>query len=113
MKLIRYAGRNLAVPVSESVMEFLMNGNFSGSVAVLTRTNDEALEILDLLLKQKVPARLIQSNDGFNLSSLAEIRYFMDRLHIRDEGAVISDDDWESAKSDFYSVFSSPFISRA
>lgn len=106
LKLIRYAGRNLAVPVSESVMEFLMNGNFSGSVAVLTRTNDEALEILDLLLKQKVPARLIQSNDGFNLSSLAEIRYFMDRLHIRDEGAVISDDDWKSAKSDFYSVFS-------
>ncbi len=104
--LARYSGRNLAVPVSDSVLKSLVKDRFHGSVAVLTRTNDEALEILDLLLKRDVPAKLIQTNDGFNLSAMAEIRYFMDMLHIRDEGAVIADEDWKSAKTGLYTTFS-------
>ena len=103
--LVRYTGSNLASPVADYVIRYLMQGGNSGSVAVLTRTNDEALEIQNLLIERRIPARLIQSNDGFNLSALEEIRYFMDRLHLRDEGAVISRDDWEKAKAALYSAF--------
>lgn len=105
LSLVRYTGSNLATPVADSVTEFLMRRGGCGSVAVLTRTNDEALEIQNLLLERRIPARLIQSNDGFNLSALAEIRYFTDRLHLRDEGAVINRDDWEKARAALYSAF--------
>ena len=102
LRTVYYSSRNLSVPVVESIMQT----HLRGSVAVLTRTNDEALEIFNLLLNRGMPVKLIQSNDGFKLSALAEIRYFMDMLHIREEGAVIEEEDWEKAKAELYSAFS-------
>ena len=102
LRIVYYSSRNLSVPVVESIMQT----HLRGSVAVLTRTNDEALEIFNLLLNRGMPVKLIQSNDGFKLSALAEIRYFMDMLHIREEGAVIEEEDWEKAKAELYSAFS-------
>lgn len=106
LSLTRYTSRSLAVPVSDLVVKSLMTDHLPGPVAVLTRTNDEALEILGLLLNRGIPARLIQSNDGFNLSSMEEIKYFMSALHVVDEGAVICHEDWIKAKSELYNTFS-------
>ena len=102
LRLTRYTtSRHLAVPVVEDIIAM----HPAGSTAVLTRTNDEALEITGLLMKRGIPARLIQSNDGFNLRNLAELHYFMENLHIHDEGATIADEDWSNAKSGLYSRF--------
>src|SRR5690606_24269470 len=43
-------------------------------------------------------ARLIQTNDGFNLYNLAEVRYFLAALNMVDDTFLISDDSWSAAK---------------
>ena len=44
-------------------------------------------------------AKLIQSNDSFNLSDLYELRYFSTLLMKNPESPLISDEEWEKAKS--------------
>jgi len=68
----------------------------SGSVCILTATNEEALRVMGLLLRSNIAARLIQSNNGFDLYNLAELRYFIRQLG--DERIpVINDDVWAKA----------------
>lgn len=67
------------------------------STAVLTSTNEQAYLVAELLTKKGFKVRMIQSNDGFSLYDLAELRYFMDTLKSSDV-PVISDDLWEQAK---------------
>lgn len=64
--------------------------------AVFTRTNEDAQLMADLLNKNGRKARLLQSADGFNLSNLAEFRYFLERLKSSNE-ALISEEVWEGA----------------
>lgn len=67
------------------------------TTAVLTSTNEQAYLAAELLAKKGFKVRMIQSNDGFSLYDLAELRYFMDTLKNSDV-PVISDDLWEQAK---------------
>lgn len=67
------------------------------TIAVLTSTNEQAYLVAELLTKKGFKVRMIQSNDGFLLYDLAELRYFMDTLKSSDV-PVISDDLWEQAK---------------
>ena len=95
LKLTHYRSRNLIRPVADEIMKT----DLSGSTAVLTKTNDEALAIAGILLKNGIPARLVQSNNDFNLMNLAEIRLFSDCLNIKDKtNAVIQNDEWNTAK---------------
>jgi ATP-dependent DNA helicase RecQ len=72
---------------------------------VLTKTNEEALQITGLLLKNGMQAQLIQTNDGFSLFNLVEIRFFLDRLNLADDIFIISDEVWENAKRELASRF--------
>ncbi|MFZ2288039.1 MAG: RecQ family ATP-dependent DNA helicase [Bacteroidales bacterium] len=94
IKLVRYEDGNLIVPFVQN----LMDTELSGTTCALTRTNDEALQITGLLLKNGMTARLIQSNDGFNLSSLDEIRYFLSQPGLAGNAVNITDEAWENAK---------------
>ena len=70
-----------------------------GTACIMTTTNDEALRVFSCLVQKGVKARLIQSNDGFNLADLAEFRYFR-RQTMRQEGAsVISTELWNEART--------------
>lgn len=69
---------------------------------MLTNTNDEALRILRLLLKNGKKAKLVQSLDGFRLYNLVEIRAFLNSIDRNLKSPVISDDIWENAKSTLY-----------
>ncbi len=73
----------------------------AGSTAVLTQTNDEALQITGLLNNNGIPAKLIQSNTDFNLYNLIEIRTFIDDISIDDSSPIISKDIWNNAKKQF------------
>ena len=72
IKLVRYQSGNLITPLGEDI---LMTG-LAGTTCVLTKTNDEALQITGLLLKNGMHAKLIQSNDGFSLQNLFEFVSF-------------------------------------
>lgn len=92
--LIRYRHRRFLVPLVQSIME----APFVGSTCVLTKTNDEALQITGLLLKNGVLAKLIQSNESFNLYNLVELRYFLNKLATTEDVYTISEEAWITAK---------------
>ena len=101
VSLTRYENGNM----EDAVIEQLMHDKHEGSTCIMTSTNDEVFRILGLLLKKGIHAKLIQSTDGFYLSNLAEVRYFLKKLSARKSAygnqmpsPVILDEDWESAK---------------
>lgn len=94
VELTRHAGRNLAYPVVNAVAE---NGSTDKTVCILTHTNEEALSVIGSLHQRGIPCRLIQSNDGFSLYDLAELRMFLKLTENGEMQPVISDAQWESA----------------
>ncbi len=94
IKLVRYDDGNLIVPFVQD----LLGTELSGTTCALTRTNDEALQVTGLLLRNMMPARLIQSNDGFNLFNLAEIRFLLSQPGLAGNAVNIADEAWENAK---------------
>jgi len=97
IKIIKYEDNGFFLPV---VNDILSTG-LSGTTGILTYTNDEALQITGLLLKHRMPAKLIQSNNWFNLFDLDEIRTFIRDLNLKDGQPKISDEDWKNAKRQF------------
>jgi len=97
IKLVRYQSGNLITPLVND----LLATEITGTTCVLTSTNEEALQITGLLLKNDIKAKLIQSNDGFSLFNLVEIRFLLDQLNLADDVFVISDDVWDAAKRKF------------
>ena len=94
IRIVHYESDKLIVPLVEDVLA----AELSGTACVLTKTNEEALQVTGLLSRNGVKAKLIQTNDGFNLYNLAEIRFFLDQLCLTDDVFVISDEVWEKAK---------------
>ncbi len=97
IRIVNYSNDNFVVPF---VNEICSTG-LSGTTGVLTKTNDEALKITGLLLKSGLPAKLIQSNDGFSLYDLIEIRSFIEYLDLNNSTPTISLDAWNNAKRKF------------
>ncbi|MFN8251086.1 MAG: RecQ family ATP-dependent DNA helicase [Ferruginibacter sp.] len=94
IEITQYANNNIIVPLADHISQ----APLSGSTCVLTKTNEDAMLLAGLLLQKGVPAKLIQSNDGFNLSNLYELRYFSDLLNANADNPLIYDDDWTEAK---------------
>jgi len=101
IKLVSYQSANLIIPL---VQDILTTG-LIGTTCVLTKTNEEALQITGLLLKNGMQAKLIQTNDGFSLYNLAEVRFFLSRLSFANDVFVISDDAWDNAKRELLDEF--------
>ena len=101
IKVVHYQSGNLVVPL----VEHILHSDLSGTTCVLVKTNDEALQITGLLLKSGMPAKLIQTNDGFSLYHLLEVRSFLDKLNMGDGVFIISDALWEKAKRELQEVF--------
>ncbi len=51
-----------------------------------------------MLSNNGLPAKLVQTNDGFNLYNLLEIRYFLNLLNMDDGVVRITEEQWEGAK---------------
>lgn len=101
IKLVSYQSANLIIPL---VQDILTTG-LTGTTCVLTKTNEEALQITGLLLKNGMQAKLIQTNDSFSLYNLAEVRFFLSKLNFADDVFVISDDVWDNAKRELINTF--------
>ena len=91
--------------MEEAVVNNFIATYQSGKSCILTGTNDEALRILGLLLKQGKRAKLIQSLDGFRLNNLLEIRVFLSAIDRDLHSPVISDEIWRNAEKELLSDF--------
>ncbi len=94
IKLVRYQYGNLITPLVKDII----STGLLGTTCVLTKTNEEALQITGLLLNNGMQAKLIQTNDGFSLQNLLEIRFFLNQLNLGDDVFIISDEIWDNAK---------------
>ena len=94
LEVINYASSNLIEPVVNAVL----SRDLTGTSAVLTQTNAQALQIAGLLHNEKMPVKLIQTNDLYSLYDLLEVRYFIDQLNFADDRYTISDEHWTRAK---------------
>ena len=96
VKLIKHAARNMDIPVADC-LQATWHG---GTAAILTNTNDGALRMLGLLTNRGIPARLIQSGDGFRMSQLAEVKMFCKLLKFEsaDDSPIIPESAWNSAR---------------
>ncbi len=101
IRLIRYQSRNLITPLVNDII----TAELIGTTCVLTKTNTEALHIAGLLLKNGIHAKLIQTNDGFSLFNLLEVRYFLSLLNEVVDLFVISDEVWDNAKRELIDKF--------
>lgn len=72
--------------------------HFSGETCILTSTNDQALRVFSALLQKGADVRLVNSNDGFKLANLAEIRYFLRYIKTGEDLYTISNEVWDSAR---------------
>lgn len=102
----------MIVPLVNDVMQCPL----TGTTGILTKTNDEAIQITCLLQKQGIPTRLIQTNTDFYLGNLNEIRYFTESLNLCPDTYQIDDERWNTAKRKLKIAFGSSSsweISRA
>ena len=101
IKICCYEYDRLVVPLVKDILDTPL----IGTVCVLTKTNEEALQITGLLVKNGIPARLVQTNDDFNLWYLAEIRFLFEQFNTGDQAHVITNEVWESAKRKAAAVY--------
>lgn len=94
IKIVHYKNYNIITPLIDDIL----STGLSGTTCVLTHKNEEAFQVAGLLTKRGLHAKLIQSNDGFSLYNLAEVRFFLNELKLDDEVFTISDDVWGNAK---------------
>lgn len=93
ISITEYTSSNLIVPLATAVTQT----ELTGTTCLLTKTNEEAMLLTGLLQKQGIQAKLIQSNDGFHLYNLYELRYFSDLVLKGEESSVIHFETWTEA----------------
>jgi len=101
VRITKHRSQNLEV----SIVEDIIRHYHGGTACVLTATNEEALRVMGLLIRNNISARLIQTNNGFDLFNLAEIRFFMKALG-KGNVPTISDNAWTKAINELNAVYS-------
>ena len=89
--------RHPAGHYGQAVVDEILAAHASGSSAVLTMTNDDALMVSAMLGRRGLKARLIQSNDSFSLHDLAELHLFYSNIRASCS-TIIPDNVWSHAK---------------
>ena len=80
--------------------------NVQGSTAILTRTNEETMQVAYELERRGLHTTVAQSMGGFRFGNLAEVRYFLKQLGSKNEVAI-SQEKWQEAKQRTLDVYSS------
>lgn len=102
VEVTRHLGGYMYQPLLDDVLRHRQGGTTS---CVLTQTNEEAVILVALLRKHGVNSQLVQSMDGFRFYDMAEVRYFMKKIDRLSSSPIITDEVWESAKSDTLSAY--------
>lgn len=83
----------------------LLKQHGSGTMCVLTQTNEEAVILVALLHRQGLNSKLIQSMDGFRFWNMAEVRYFLKHVENNTHTPLITDETWEEAKRKTFDTY--------
>jgi ATP-dependent DNA helicase RecQ len=100
--LVHYRDNELIVPFVNNIL----SSELIGTTCVMTYRNEDAIQIAGLLLRKGAHVKLIQTNEGFSLYHLLEVRFFLSQLDMADHEYVISDDRWENALRKLQTRFS-------
>ena len=92
VRIRRFASTSLEYPILSHIKKY----SPTGTVGILTQTNDDALKVMALLNHEKIKAKLIQDSDGFALHELIEFRSFLKWVQKENE-PIISLDEWNRA----------------
>ena len=102
VQIVRHTSQRLEEPIVRQILQTY----HGGKACVLTNTNEEALSVLGLLIKNGARAKLIQSLDGFRLYNLAEVRFFLKRIDtLVGTSPVISYDIWKRVKNELEEMY--------
>jgi len=72
----KYDSDNLIIPVVNQVIK----DKYQGTTCIITKTNEDAIQITSLLKRQGIMATLIQTRDDFRLMDMYEIRSFFSKV---------------------------------
>ncbi len=100
--VLRHHGKNIGTAIANDLQEAIRDEK----TGVLTSTNEEALLMVGMLKRRGIRARLIQSNEEFDMRNLAEMRYFLKCVDEQNEGPLISDEVWTSSKEKLAQAYS-------
>ncbi len=100
INIVKHQSNNLIIPLVDHVLKY----DLSGTTGILTQTNEEALTITGALVEKGYPAKLIQTNNGFSIYNLREIRSFISFLEY-DKMHTIPKDKWNNAKNKLVKKF--------
>lgn len=74
--IYKYSSNNLIIPVVNQVIK----DNLDGTTCIITKTNEDAIQITSQLNRQGITASLIQTRDDFRLLDMVEIRAFFEKV---------------------------------
>jgi len=97
ISLFQYKSDKLILPLVDDIKK----AELIGTTAVLTQTNDEALQVNGYLIRNCINSKLIQSNTDFNQYNLVEIRGFIEEINKNNDSPTIGKDIWNNAKKVF------------
>lgn len=80
--------------------------NHQGNTAILTRTNEETMQVAYEIEQRGYHATVAQSMGGFHFGNLAEVRYFLKHFEKNDD-VLISKEQWKEAKRRTLEVYAS------
>jgi len=98
VRLYNHLSKNLVIPVSDSVIKNITDNSLNGTTCVLTKTNDEVMQIGALLLRRGINVRYVSDNNKISIGDLVELRYFCSLLNLEDDQSIINPEAWERAK---------------
>lgn len=101
IKIVKYQHNHLITPLVNDIL----TTDLKGTTCILTKTNEEALQITGMLLEKGMSAKLIQTNDSFNLYNMSEIRFLLSELNLEEDVFTISSEVWNRAKRELFSKF--------
>ena len=97
-------GEDGKVITIKSLLDAVMN--LQGRTAILTRTNEETMQIAYELEQLGLHTTIAQSMGGFHFCNLAEVRYFLKKLG-SEEDVSISVEQWQEAKYRTFETYAS------
>ena len=89
----------------QRVVSDLLRQRNSGTMSVLTHTNEEAVILVALLRKHGLRSKLIQSMDGFRFWNMAEVRLFLKYIERDTHTPIVTDVVWNEAKRKTFQTY--------
>lgn len=100
----------------QRVVSDLLRQRNSGTMSVLTHTNEEAVILVALLRKHGLRSKLIQSMDGFRFWNMAEVRLFLKYIECDTHTPIVTDEVWNEAKRKTFQAYATssslPYLKR-